>query len=63
MNREIIEKLRKEIAYQNEQFDLLYNEHFSSERFMDSVYLDMIKNVNKSKGKIEVLMELLLLSE
>ena len=38
MEQKLIEKLKVEIKYQQEQFDLLYDEHFSSERFADSVY-------------------------
>lgn len=59
MDKELIKKLEKEIKYQQEQFDLLYGEHFIGERFEDSFYDEMIVKVNKSKGKIEVLLELL----
>ena len=59
MNQKLIEKLKVEIKYQQEQFDLLYNEHFSSERFEDAVYEEMIERVNKSKGRIEIILELL----
>ena len=59
MDNAIIDKLNKEIKYIQEQFDLLYNEHFTSERFEDAFYQEMIEKVNKSKGKIEVLIELL----
>jgi hypothetical protein len=58
-NQQLVSKLEKEIKYQQKQFDLLYNEHFTSERFKDSFYEEMIANVNKSKGKIDVLLELL----
>jgi hypothetical protein len=59
MEHKLIEKLKAEIKYQQEQFDLLYDEHFSSERFEHSVYEEMIEKVNKSKGKIEVILQLL----
>ena len=59
MEQKLIEKLKAEIKYQQEQFDLLYDEHFSSERFEDSVYEEMIEKVNKSKGKIEIILQLL----
>ena len=59
MEQKLIEKLKVEIKYQQEQFDLLYDEHFKSERFQDSVYEEMIEKVNKSKGKVEIILQLL----
>lgn len=59
MDKQLISKLEKEIKFQQEQFNFLYGEHFKGDRYEDKIYDKMIEDVNKSKGKIEVLLELL----
>lgn len=59
MNADIVKKLEKEIKWQYDQFDFLFEEHFIHERYERSFYTEMIAKINKSKGKIEILLELL----
>ena len=57
MDEKLVERLEKEIEFQQEQFRLLYDEHFRKERYEDLYYEEMIEEVNKSKGRVEILLE------